>query len=109
MRFLVDNQLPVALARFIEGKGFESRHVLDLQLDTATDREIWNYAKKNEFIVVSKDEDFFYLATADSSGPTLIWVRLGNCRKAALLSAFDGILPKLLEALSSEQRIIEIR
>jgi predicted nuclease of predicted toxin-antitoxin system len=109
MKLLIDNQLPAALARFLEASGIESRHVLDLELDTAADREIWAYAKAHGFTVVSKDDDFFHLATLDPDGPALIWVRLGNCRKAALLATFEAVLPKLIELLQAGQKVVEVR
>jgi len=37
MKFLVDNQLPIALSRFLEGEGLQARHVIDVQLDEASD------------------------------------------------------------------------
>ena len=45
MNFLVDNQLPAALSRFLTTCGQRS----------------WDYAKTHGLIVVSKDEDFFHL------------------------------------------------
>ena len=36
-RFLVDNQLPVALVRWLEGKGCAATHVLALQLAQSRD------------------------------------------------------------------------
>jgi predicted nuclease of predicted toxin-antitoxin system len=30
MKFLVDNQLPIALSRFLEGEGLQARHVIDV-------------------------------------------------------------------------------
>jgi len=107
VKFLVDNQLPVALARFLEANGVESRHVLDLGLDEANDRTIWAYAKANGFTVVSKDEDFLHFSIFDPDGPALIWVRFGNCRKATLLAAFEAILPQLIAAVRAGQKIIE--
>ncbi len=56
MRFLVDNQLPAALARFLAARGLERQHVLDINLAQASDLEIWRYAASHEMIVVSKDE-----------------------------------------------------
>lgn len=58
MRLLVDNQLPVALARFIAGRGIECLHVRDVELDSSSDEVIWLYAKENNYTVVSKDDDF---------------------------------------------------
>jgi len=36
-------------------------------------------------------------------------VRIGNCRKAQLLAAFEKILPSLLQSLAAGNRIVEVR
>jgi predicted nuclease of predicted toxin-antitoxin system len=64
VKFLVDNQLPAALARFLASRGVECQHVLDVGLDIGTDAEIWEHATRHGFIIISKDEDFLYLANA---------------------------------------------
>ncbi len=84
-------------------------HVVELGLDVTDDRTIRSYAAANGYVIVSKDEDFFYLAVSDPSGPPLVWVRLGNCRTAVLLAAFDRVLPSLIAALNSGQNIVEVR
>jgi predicted nuclease of predicted toxin-antitoxin system len=109
MKFIVDNQLPIALSRFLASEGLEACHVMDVELDEASDHEIWEYAKMHGYTIVSKDEDFFQLANlSPDSTPALIWVRIGNCRKAILISAFKKILPNLLQILQTQQ-IVEIR
>jgi len=60
-------------------------------------------------VIVSKDLDFFHLSGADPNGPPFVWVRLGNCRNAALFAAFDSILPQLLQAISAGTKIVEVR
>lgn len=40
MRFLVDAQLPIGLARMLEQHGHESKHVDDLNMMQASDRDI---------------------------------------------------------------------
>ena len=109
MKFLVDNQLPIALSHFLESEGLQANHVMDVKLDEASDREIWQYAKTHDYIIISKDEDFFQLANLPQNNtPALVWVRLGNCRKATLIAAFRKMLPDLLEILKT-QKLIEIR
>ena len=44
MTLLVDNQLPLALARYLAANGWECIHVRDVALEAATDRTIWQYA-----------------------------------------------------------------
>jgi predicted nuclease of predicted toxin-antitoxin system len=109
MKLLVDNQLPAALAVHLRSWGLDCVHVLDLGLNTADDLEIWNRAAAEGRIVVSKDEDFLVLASRSSDSGRMIWVRLGNCRNATLLAAFDRTREALLQAIASGQRIIELR
>ena len=42
--------------------------------------------RNKTYTFVSKDEDFFHLAMLDNEGIALIWVRLGNCRKATIVN-----------------------
>ena len=45
MTLLIDNQLPLALARYLAANGWECTHVLDIALEAADDLTIWQYAK----------------------------------------------------------------
>jgi predicted nuclease of predicted toxin-antitoxin system len=109
VKFLVDNQLPAALARFIAARGHESSHVLELRLAQATDGEICRRAELDEMILVSKDEDFFHLAVRSGATLRLIWVRMGNCRKRALLSSFERAWPRIMDSLAAGDRVVELR
>ena len=109
MTFLVDNQLPQALARFFISRGHEAKHVLDLGLDEASDSVIWKYAGENRCVIVTKDEDFFSLSLQGAMETQVVWVRLGNCRTPALLAAFENALPKLIQALQQGGRVVELR
>ena len=61
-------------------------------------------------VLVSKDEDFQTLANRQGSiPPQVVWVRIGNCRKVALLEAFSRILPALLPMLDEGQAVVEVR
>ena len=108
MNFLVDNQLPPALARFLNNELKQNAmHVLDLDLRDASDAELWSYASTNKLILISKDEDF---ANMILTRPTtkLIWVRVGNCRKLFLLDLFR-MWPRIIGRLESGDLFIEIR
>ena len=109
MKLLVDNQLPVTLAHYFISLGHECQHVGALHLDTASDAEIWQYACHQGSVVVSKDEDFLYLASRAESTARLLWVRLGNCRTGALIEAFERSWPRIEQALLSGERVVEVR
>lgn len=106
MKFLVDNQLPAALARWLAARGEDAVHVLDLALDTTPDVEIWSRASTDGRIVVSKDEDFFHLANRDCDAGRLLWVRMGNCRTPALLARFERAWPGIEQSFSAGHRIV---
>ena len=109
MKFLVDNQLPSALARFLVSQGLDCKHVLEVGLGEATDVEIWGYASRNDCVVISKDEDFLHLANARLSEARLVWIRLGNCRTTVLLAAIKRSWPRIEAALTAGDQVVEIR
>ncbi|MGJ8633505.1 MAG: DUF5615 family PIN-like protein [Luteolibacter sp.] len=63
MKFLVDTQLPGTVARWLRGRGYDAVHVLERGMGQSGDVEIWELCKKEERILISKDEDFFIFAT----------------------------------------------
>jgi predicted nuclease of predicted toxin-antitoxin system len=109
VKFLVDNQLPPALARLIQNElGAEAVHVSEIGLRDATDAELWSYSSATGSILISKDEDFVNMVLRTPTAG-LLWVRTGNCRRAFLLDAFRRIWPRIKERLENHERFIEIR
>ncbi len=86
MRFVVDAQLPPALARWLAERGHDAEHVADRGMEMASDREIWNHAVAVRAVIVTKDEDFVIRRTFATDGPTVVWVRCGNTSRRQLLS-----------------------
>ena len=107
MRFLIDDQLPVALARWIATQGYTATHLSDAGLSGKPDVEIWAFAARIDAIVVSTDEDFFDLRQQDPSGPRLVWLRWGNTRKSALLARIAVAWPDIIRRLSAGERLVQ--
>ena len=108
MRFLIDNQLPRALARLLVDLGHQAVHVLDVELAQIDDHALWAYAAQHGFVIISKDADFVDLALLDPGRVQLVWVRIGNCRKSALLKAFKSALSTIEQELNSGEILIEL-
>lgn len=83
MRFLIDNQLPPILAGWLCDRGHDAIHAFDAGLARLDDRALWADAIAEGWVVISKDENFPYLANQSAPGGRLLWVRLGNCRNTA--------------------------
>lgn len=62
-------------------------HVADVELRDSSDAEVWRYASLTDLIVISKDENFADIVLQNPSA-RLIWVRVGNCRRAYLIEVF---------------------
>lgn len=108
MRFLVDAQLPPALARWLVAKGHDAEHVHDIGLAGASDRAIWDEAARRGAVIVSKDDDFASLRILRAEGSAVVWVRLGNTTRRTLLGWFEILLPEIERQLQTGETLIEI-
>ncbi len=105
MKWLVDNQLPLALATLLREQGEDAVHVLEVGLAQSDDSILWQRALDEGRIVVTKDDDFSHLLVRSGTGQ-VVWVRLGNCRNEVLLAAWRESFARLRSALSSGQGLI---
>jgi predicted nuclease of predicted toxin-antitoxin system len=53
--------------------------VQNVGLGAALDEAVWEYAARNGFCIVSKDEDYNDLSMIRGTPPKVIWLLLGNC------------------------------
>lgn len=109
MRFLVDTQLPAALARWLREGGHQAEHVLEVNLAQSKDLLIWRYAQKHGAVIVSKDEDFAEWVRRGHPGPPVVWLRIGNSSKRALLAWLEPMLPLVVSKLEEGERLVEVR
>ena len=109
MRFLVDNQLPVALATLLREHGHAAEHVLELGLAQGDDNPIWQRAISQGAVIITKDEDFAEWVRRGRPGPSVVWLRVGNTSRRALLAWFTGVLPTMVNDLQNGERLVEVR
>jgi predicted nuclease of predicted toxin-antitoxin system len=79
MRLLLDQNISYKLVDRLSDLYPASRHVRQVGLGKANDLAVWNYARDNDFVVVSKDEDFHQRSFLSGPPPKVVWLRLGNC------------------------------
>jgi len=78
MKLLFDQNISFRLVKQISDIFPDSKQVRELGLENATDIEIFDYAKKNKFAIVTFDSDFCNLIVLKNSPPKIIWLRTGN-------------------------------
>jgi predicted nuclease of predicted toxin-antitoxin system len=109
VRFLVDAQLPPALAKWLGEQGFAAKPVRELGLRDSDDGSIWNFVKAGDWIVLTKDEDFVARCIGDPGAPQVVWLRIGNCTNGVLFSWLAPILPEIARRLREGEKMIEVR
>jgi len=108
MKYIVDAQLPPALARYLSSNGEDAIHVLDIDMMESSDSLIWDYALKEERVIITKDEDFQVRASISTTYPTIIWVRIGNCSKKILISFFKEKWDQIQQELNNGTKLVEL-
>ena len=108
MKFLVDANLPPALAQWLASEGHEAQHVADLGMAAMPDREIWKRARDLNACIVTKDEDFVLLQALDRAGPAVVWIRIGNAVRNVLLRRLPQLWPEVISAIEHGEKIIEV-
>ncbi len=79
MKLLFDENLSPKLPSLLADIFPNSLHVRDVGMKATIDSIVWDYAKVNDFIIVSKDTDMHDLSLVFGNPPKVIWLRLGNC------------------------------
>ena len=79
MKLLFDQnmspKLPARLADVFPG----AAHVRQYHLERAPDVYLWDYARDNDFAIVTKDVDFSERPILLGFPPKVIWFKRGNC------------------------------
>ncbi|MFM7007323.1 MAG: DUF5615 family PIN-like protein [Flavobacteriales bacterium] len=75
---LFDQNISYRIKKFLELTYPDSKHISDFDLINKSDKEIWNFAKLNDFVIVSFDADFYDFSIIWNHPPKIIWIRTQN-------------------------------
>ena len=110
MKYVVDAQLPRRLARWIQNKGIEATHTLDLpdQNETEDSEIIRIVSQDDESIVISKDRDFPEQRIIKGEPERLLWITTGNIANDKLMEIFKSEFDRVHTLFLSGTKFIEI-
>jgi predicted nuclease of predicted toxin-antitoxin system len=78
MKLLIDNNLSYKLADYLKAESMESVHIKNALTVLSFDTEIWDYARENDLVILTKDNDFDELSQLYGCPPKVIHVLCGN-------------------------------
>ena len=100
MKLLFDQNISPKLAIFFAKTFAGSKHLQDLSLDVANDSIVWEFAKKEGFTIVTKDNDFNDLVAFFGFPPKVIWIRRGNCSTNDIRELLNSNIEKVKAFIS---------
>lgn len=99
--YLIDENLPAGLASLI---GSGCKHAIELG-GQVSDQALWEYARANDLVLLTKDADFFEKLVIHGSPPRVIWVRTGNLRRTELENLLRRQWPRIVSLLEGADLI----
>jgi predicted nuclease of predicted toxin-antitoxin system len=78
MRLLFDQNISFRLVNKLIDQFSDCKHVSQLGLSDFEDQEIWTFALKQNYIIVTFDSDYFDISMINGCPPKIIWIRTGN-------------------------------
>lgn len=108
MKLLLDQNLSFRLVKKFSLKFPSTDHVKNIGLTNSSDIEIYQYAKSNNFSIVTFDADFLDIILLKGSPPKLIWLNTGNLTSQSVFGLFETNQETITEFLKSNDSILEL-
>jgi predicted nuclease of predicted toxin-antitoxin system len=97
MKLLFDQNISYRIIKIIAEVFPDAKQVKELGLEGMKDKQLWDYAKNNNYTIVTFDADFFDLSNLYGFPPKIIWLRTGNKK-----------ISELARLLLSKKEIIKV-
>ncbi|MHA3788915.1 DUF5615 family PIN-like protein [Flavobacterium hauense] len=78
MKILFDQNISFRIVTRISKIFPEAKQVRQLNIEGYSDIGIWNFAKENEYTIITFDADFFDISSIKGHPPKIVWLRFGN-------------------------------
>ncbi len=109
MKIWVDAQLPPTLSVWLSDTfDLQAVALVDLTLRDAQDIEIFEAARAENALIMTKDSDFIDLVCRLGTPPQILWLTCGNVTNRNLRQLLTATLPDALERLQQGEMIVEI-
>lgn len=102
MKLLLDENLSRRLVPFLQHDYPESSQVVLLGLESASDQRVWQTARENGFVIVTRDADFQELSLILGQPPQVVRLDTPNQSRAATLKLLLESRPLIEDVLVSQ-------
>jgi predicted nuclease of predicted toxin-antitoxin system len=104
MKLLLDENLSRRVIPFILDNYQNSTQVALIGLEKANDRTIWEYAIENDYVITTRDADFYEMSILLGQPPKILWLRTNNQTKAETIRSLVDNQEAIEYALFTEKK-----
>ena len=104
MKLLLDENLSRRIVPFIQGLYPNSTQIALVGLEQSDDKTIRQYAIDNDFVIVTKDADYYDMTVLYGQPPKIIWLKTGNQSKAATIKTLQDNQQAIENALMMDDK-----
>jgi predicted nuclease of predicted toxin-antitoxin system len=109
MKILLDANISWKLVNSLKSIFGDCAHVDFIGLNVpAEDIDIWNYARDNGYIIITKDNDFADLLELNGYPPKVVLLKTGNNNSHALMELLINIKPMIEDLEMNNYGLLEI-
>ena len=110
LRFIVDTQLPAALASHLSRQGLDAIHTTFYpEGHLLKDREIREKAIAEDRIIVTKDSDFFDFFFVKGPPPKILLLKVGNCTNRELRATVERNLNEIIHLFATDAKLVVVQ
>jgi len=103
MKLLFDQNISHRIVKQLPEQFLGSSSVKDEGLVNDADIQVWQFAKRNNFTIVTQDADFNDLNLMRGFPPKIIWIRTGNLKTEAIVGILSSYQSEIDDFLRNDE------
>ena len=109
-KLLIDANLSWRLVNLLKAEYPDIRHIIHTGLEqAASDTIIWEYARQNDYNIITNDEDFYLLSLSKGFPPKIILLRTGNQSTSYIAGILSKHKSEIIDFIANKEHgVLEI-
>ena len=104
MRLLFDQNISYRIVNKLKDYFPDCKHVSQVGLKDCEDPEIWIYARKQDYVIVTFDSDFYDISLINGLPPKIVWIRTGNLITNDIVNLLKANKDAIIEFINNPEQ-----
>ncbi|MCL6260382.1 DUF5615 family PIN-like protein [Aquiflexum sp. TKW24L] len=103
MKILIDENLSWRIKKPLIQFFTEITHISDFKKLTESDQQIWDWSRKSNYSILTKDSDFYFLSVLNGCPPKVIRLKFGNMSIQVIIQKIISNIELIQEFLKQDE------